>query len=780
MSPERNINGASSQYATALHTTHLELYEYDANTLSLENLTGGTLKNLRLGNLSATSISAPVGRTAAYTVAASDSSALDQAQADVVCGSTNADATILTALNLGYLSYYFPQGHYNFNTSIDSASFTHDMSGCTLRGAGKGTVWQPTSGISGNFATIQLDNAGGGDTNITFDNINFTGDCTLPELQWVSGHSYVIGNSILDGTFTFIVTSANATTGATYTNNGATFTVAGTIAGATTLVASSVAFAAFPTGSGTLVKSGGFGDANITFSSYTYNGNFFYCIAAIASDSVAPHLDATHWASPACQGISLYMVNDTQVRNCYFISNWIAVPMNNAHRTSVTNCWSKNNIHAGHSCYQSNDCLIDNNTSYNDAADGAVASIEASYGSNRTIITNNHVLNAMAQGILSYGGVHLTIDNNTIVAAQTWGYPLLGLENGSSHCIVSNNHIYGNGTFSYAGMGIEMSTATYCKFIGNTVDNCARPCLIDNAQYCLIEGNTLTNAGADGVGYYDNIMLVNYTGQSLHNTVCNNNCYNGNRAGISMSGSSYTNIYGNTCTDTRSAGSKTQLYGILEYSGSDYNYIHDNDVNGNSNGPGQNIYNIYGVHDKIYNNSGFNPQGKISNPFSNPGTITNGSGTLSGGPTLNLLGNGSAQTITTTSSGTFTIVLPYNMTATATSGTTTVSGSPQTITNGSTLTTTGGVGNFTIQILSNASYPVGMFGGTASPVGGWYYNVCWGDIQLAGAFTISIYDAVGNAIATGVTSVAANAPITIPVGNIIVFTALVAVVVYAY
>jgi hypothetical protein len=133
-----------------------------------------------------------------------------------------------------------------------------------------------------------------------------------------------------------------------------------------------------------------------------------------------------------------------------------------------------------------------------------------------------------------------------------------------------------------------------------------------------------------------------------------------------MSGSSYTNIYGNTCTDTRSAGSKTQLYGILEYSGSDYNYIHDNDVNGNSNGPGQNIYNIYGVHDKIYNNSGFNPQGKISNPFSNPGTITNGSGTLSGGPTLNLLGNGSAQTITTTSSGTFTIVLPYNMTATAT------------------------------------------------------------------------------------------------------------------
>jgi hypothetical protein len=73
-----------------------------------------------------------------------------------------------------------------------------------------------------------------------------------------------------------------------------------------------------------------------------------------------------------------------------------------------------------------------------------------------------------------------------------------------------------------------------------------------------------------------------------------------------------------------------------------------------------------------------------------------------------------------------------------------------------------------------------MFGGTASPVGGWYYNVCWGDIQLAGAFTISIYDAVGNAIATGVTSVAANAPITIPVGNIIVFTALVAVVVYAY
>lgn len=63
----------------------------------------------------------------------------------------------------------------------------------------------------------------------------------------------------------FTVTAANATAGATYTNNGQTFTVAATIAGATTLQSVGTGN---PAASGTLTKASGTGDATITFSAF--------------------------------------------------------------------------------------------------------------------------------------------------------------------------------------------------------------------------------------------------------------------------------------------------------------------------------------------------------------------------------------------------------------------------------------------------------------------------------------------------------------------------------
>lgn len=64
--------------------------------------------------------------------------------------------------------------------------------------------------------------------------------------------------------------SANATIAATYTNNGTTVTVAKTIASGTTLVVWAAAAWTPATGS-PLVKSGGSGDPNITFSAATAN-----------------------------------------------------------------------------------------------------------------------------------------------------------------------------------------------------------------------------------------------------------------------------------------------------------------------------------------------------------------------------------------------------------------------------------------------------------------------------------------------------------------------------
>lgn len=72
------------------------------------------------------------------------------------------------------------------------------------------------------------------------------------------------GWSISFATYTFTVTSANATVGAVYSNSGNNFTVSTTISGATTLVTAGVLA---PASSGTLTLVSGTGDSTITFSS---------------------------------------------------------------------------------------------------------------------------------------------------------------------------------------------------------------------------------------------------------------------------------------------------------------------------------------------------------------------------------------------------------------------------------------------------------------------------------------------------------------------------------
>lgn len=81
----------------------------------------------------------------------------------------------------------------------------------------------------------------------------------------------------------FTVTSASATVGATYTNNGVTYTVLATIASATTLTLSSGSTTTAPQASGTLTKASGTGDATITFSAY-YN-SYVYVTPSTTADT---------------------------------------------------------------------------------------------------------------------------------------------------------------------------------------------------------------------------------------------------------------------------------------------------------------------------------------------------------------------------------------------------------------------------------------------------------------------------------------------------------------
>lgn len=79
-----------------------------------------------------------------------------------------------------------------------------------------------------------------------------------------------LSRGTLSSAYTFTVTSANATIGATYTNNSITFTVVATIASATTLLMTGPGA---PLTSGTLTKATGTGDTTITFSAAVDTGN---------------------------------------------------------------------------------------------------------------------------------------------------------------------------------------------------------------------------------------------------------------------------------------------------------------------------------------------------------------------------------------------------------------------------------------------------------------------------------------------------------------------------
>lgn len=106
----------------------------------------------------------------------------------------------------------------------------------------------------------------------------------LPGLRGHSGDITIVGEpntaqylsdmmlirGTLSSAYTFTVTSANATIGATYTNNGVTYTVVATIASATTLLLTG---AGAPLASGTLTKATGTGDTTITFSASVDTGN---------------------------------------------------------------------------------------------------------------------------------------------------------------------------------------------------------------------------------------------------------------------------------------------------------------------------------------------------------------------------------------------------------------------------------------------------------------------------------------------------------------------------
>ena len=120
-----------------------------------------------------------------------------------------------------------------------------------------GTIWRWTHNDGGSYFQVVATANGLVATTPNRYNSSGSGITTRLEIEAVSPGSFS------STPYIFTTTAANATVGATYTNNGQTFTVVSTISGSTTLTATGTGN---PDISGVLTKTTGIGDATITFS----------------------------------------------------------------------------------------------------------------------------------------------------------------------------------------------------------------------------------------------------------------------------------------------------------------------------------------------------------------------------------------------------------------------------------------------------------------------------------------------------------------------------------
>lgn len=122
-----------------------------------------------------------------------------------------------------------------------------------------------TNDFVGTDAHCDIASAGTPSQHITINTYGGVGNPVFDGSVSTSSVSGWTGWTIFFGTYTYTVTSANATAGAVYndSSSGNNFTVKTTISGSTTLVTTGVGA---PAASGTLTKTSGTGDSTITYS----------------------------------------------------------------------------------------------------------------------------------------------------------------------------------------------------------------------------------------------------------------------------------------------------------------------------------------------------------------------------------------------------------------------------------------------------------------------------------------------------------------------------------
>lgn len=123
--------------------------------------------------------------------------------------------------------------------------------------------------------------------------IELTGDLTTvaEPNTGLKLHDMLLTRGSVNTVYVFTVTTANATIGATYTNNTQTFTVQATLTSGTTLICSGTGA---PAASGTLTKASGTGDTTITFSS-SITGGYYWPLSVSATNPKSYTVEVSYY-----------------------------------------------------------------------------------------------------------------------------------------------------------------------------------------------------------------------------------------------------------------------------------------------------------------------------------------------------------------------------------------------------------------------------------------------------------------------------------------------------
>jgi hypothetical protein len=159
------------------------------------------------------------------------------------------------------------------------------------------------------------------------------------------------------------------------------------------------------------------------------------------------------------------------------------------------------------------------------------------YQSNYCIVQNNSTYNTYRSGIMSRSSTNVTIDGNDIALANNGGNQEMLAVSGGSNITVTNNRVYdggwGTGESGYGGEGINVySGATNVLVRGNEVYNNKRVGIYIDAY-----DKTTSNITIDGNKVYNNRSGISVEAEQsagvLSNLVISNNLvYQNKRSGI--------------------------------------------------------------------------------------------------------------------------------------------------------------------------------------------------------------------------------------------------------